>query len=64
LHWRSASLRRVNAADRLIGDQIIGYSNHYQGNQSSAWRHLARDITNDDAPTNSGSRIVRFHFDQ
>jgi predicted ATPase len=51
-------------ADRLIGDQMIGHSCHYRGNQSSARRHLERVIANHDTAAGSGSRIVRFHFDQ
>ena len=33
-------------ADRLIGDQMIGYSCHYRGDQSSARRHLEHVIAN------------------
>jgi predicted ATPase len=51
-------------ADRLIGDQMIGYSCHYRGDQSGARRHLEHVIANHDATADSGSRIVRFHFDQ
>ena len=51
-------------ADRLIGDQMVGYSFHYRGDQRCARYHLERVIAHHDAGTDPGSRIVRFHFDQ
>jgi predicted ATPase/DNA-binding winged helix-turn-helix (wHTH) protein len=48
-------------ADRLIGDQMIGFSLHWQGDQSRARRHLERVIANKDA---AADRINRFHVDQ
>ncbi len=48
-------------ADRLIGDQMIGFSLHWQGDQSRARRHLERVIANKDV---AADRINRFHVDQ
>ncbi len=50
-------------ADRLISDQMIGFSYHFQGNQRSARRHLERVIANDATP-DPGYRIIRFDLDQ
>jgi len=51
-------------ADRLVGDQMIGNSYHFQGNQGSARRHLERVIANLEAVADPGSRIIRFQVDQ
>ena len=51
-------------ADRLVGDQMIGNSYHFQGNQGSARLHLEHVIANHEATADSGSRIIRFQVDQ
>jgi predicted ATPase len=49
-------------ADRRVGDQMIGYSYHFRGNQSSARRHLERAMADDAAP-DPGHRLMRFYLD-
>jgi predicted ATPase/DNA-binding winged helix-turn-helix (wHTH) protein len=51
-------------ADRLVGDQMIGNSYHFQGNQGSARQHLERVVANLEAVADPGSRIIRFQVDQ
>jgi predicted ATPase len=48
-------------ADRLIGNQMIGYSSHFRGNQSNARRNLEQVVANKDV---AADRIMRFHLDQ
>ena len=50
-------------ADRLLGERMVGVSQHYLGNQVMARRHIEHVIT-DDLIHESGSRIVRFQIDQ
>jgi tetratricopeptide (TPR) repeat protein len=38
---------RSDPGDRLIGERLIGVSQHYLGNQESARRHLERVLVND-----------------
>ncbi|MEJ0015516.1 MAG: winged helix-turn-helix domain-containing protein [Acetobacteraceae bacterium] len=51
-------------ADRLTGDQMTGHSQHLQGDQIGARRHLERVIANSQAIAVSGPRMIRFHLDQ
>jgi predicted ATPase/DNA-binding winged helix-turn-helix (wHTH) protein len=51
----------TSPADRLMGDQMMGFSLHWQGDQRGARVHLERVIANTDS---AASRINRFHVDQ
>ena len=51
-------------SDRLVGDQMIGNSYHFQGDQRRARYHLERVGANLQATADSGSRIIRFQVDQ
>jgi predicted ATPase/DNA-binding winged helix-turn-helix (wHTH) protein len=53
---------RPDPSDRLIGERLIGVSQHYLGNQSSARGHLERVL--DHASPVRRSHIIRFQIDQ
>jgi predicted ATPase/DNA-binding winged helix-turn-helix (wHTH) protein len=55
--------KRPDPNDRLIGERMIGTSQHYLGDLLSARRHLERVLAHDVAPTQK-SQIVRFRVDQ
>jgi predicted ATPase/DNA-binding winged helix-turn-helix (wHTH) protein len=50
-------------ADQLIGDRLIGVSQHYLGDQPSARRHIERMLKHYVAPIQR-SHIIRFQTDQ
>ena len=50
-------------ADRLISDQMLGYSYHFLGDQGSARRYLEHVVAKYDAAIGSESRIIRFQID-
>jgi len=54
--------RRPGGVDRLIGEQMIGMSQHYLGDQTAARRHLERVITDFVAP-NRVLNIGRYQID-
>jgi predicted ATPase len=54
---------RSDPNDRLIGERMIGTSQHYLGNLLSARRHLERVLAHDVAPAQKW-QIVRFNIDQ
>jgi predicted ATPase/DNA-binding winged helix-turn-helix (wHTH) protein len=55
--------KRSDPSDRLIGEQMIGTSQHYLGDLLSARRHIERVFAPDVAPAQK-SHIVRFKVDQ
>jgi predicted ATPase/DNA-binding winged helix-turn-helix (wHTH) protein len=55
--------KRPDPNDRLIGEQIIGASQHYLGDLFSARGHLERVVAHYVAPAQK-SEIVRFRVDQ
>jgi predicted ATPase len=54
---------RTDAADRLIGDRLIGVTQHYLGDQPSARRHIERMLAHDVAPAQK-SHSIEFQIDQ
>jgi hypothetical protein len=59
--WSLAATRR-DPTDRLIGEHMIGVSQHLMGDQPSARRHLEHVLTSYIAP-DYGSHITRFLID-
>jgi predicted ATPase len=53
---------RSDPNDRLIGERLIGVSQHYLGDQKSARRHLERVLA-DYVTSDHNSHIVRFQHD-
>jgi predicted ATPase len=53
---------RADPEDRLIGDRLIGVSEHHLGDQPSARRHLERVLAHY-APVH-GSHVILFQIDQ
>jgi hypothetical protein len=49
--------------DRPVGEQMIGVSQQYLGDQSSARRHIERALTHY-LTSDHGSAVIRFVFDQ
>jgi len=54
--------RRPDGVDRLIGEQMIGMSEHYLGDQTAARRHLERVCTDFVAPVRN-LNIGRYQID-
>jgi hypothetical protein len=52
---------RSDPDDRLIGEQLIGVSQHYLGDQKSARRHLERVLADDDILHRR--HVIRFQVD-
>jgi hypothetical protein len=61
--FSSLAADRSDPGDRLIGDRLIGISQHYLGEQFSARRYLERMLT-PYLPFQHRSHIVRFQLDQ
>jgi predicted ATPase/DNA-binding winged helix-turn-helix (wHTH) protein len=55
--------KQSDPSDRLIGEQMIGTSQHYMGDLLSARRHIERVLAHDVTPAQK-SHIVRFEVDQ
>jgi predicted ATPase len=55
--------KRPEANDRLIGERLIGVSQHYLGNQPSARRHLEHMLAHY-VPLAQNSHIIPFALDQ
>src|SRR5580704_7379213 len=47
----------------IVGERLIGASQHLLGDQPSAWRHIERALEDDVAPDHR-SDIIRFEMDQ
>ena len=54
--------KRPDPNDRLVGEQMIGISQHYLGDQASAQRHLERVLADYNIPVQR-SHIIRFEID-
>jgi predicted ATPase/DNA-binding winged helix-turn-helix (wHTH) protein len=54
--------KRPDQNDWLVGEQMIGISQHYLGDHASAQRHLERVLADDNIPVQR-SHIVRFEID-
>ena len=54
---------RSDPHDRLVGERLIGASQHLLGDQPGAWRHIERALADDVAPDHR-SDIIRFEMDQ
>jgi predicted ATPase/DNA-binding winged helix-turn-helix (wHTH) protein len=50
-------------ADKLVGDLMIGISQHYVGDQADARRHIARMLDSYPNPA-PASHTIRFHYEQ
>jgi predicted ATPase/DNA-binding winged helix-turn-helix (wHTH) protein len=50
--------------DRLIGDVLVGVSEHFLGDQTSARAHIERMLANFSAPDHRSHSYARFQFDQ
>jgi predicted ATPase/DNA-binding winged helix-turn-helix (wHTH) protein len=61
--FSSLAADRSDSGDRLIGDRLIGISQHYLGEQFSARRYLERVLAHH-LPFQHRSHIVRFQLDQ
>jgi predicted ATPase/DNA-binding winged helix-turn-helix (wHTH) protein len=61
--FHALAAQRSDPNDRLIGEQLIGASQHYLGDQLSARRHIERVLAHYLTPTQK-SQIVRFRVDQ
>jgi len=61
--FSSLAAQRSGPNDRLIGDRLIGVSQHYLGDQASARRHLEPVLAHFLTPEHR-SHIVRFQLDQ
>ncbi len=61
--FHALASQRSDPNDRLIGERMIGTSQYYLGNLSSARRHLERVLAHDVAPAQKW-QIVRFNIDQ
>jgi len=61
--FHALAAKRSEPNDRLIGEQMIGTSEHYLGDQPSARRHIERVLAHYVAPARK-SQIVRFRVDQ
>lgn len=55
--------KRPDPSDRLIGERMIGVSQHLLGDQASARRHIEHMLAHYVTPVHS-TNIVRFQFDQ
>jgi predicted ATPase len=53
----------TDPADQLIGDRMIGATQHCRGDQPSARHHIERMLTRYTAPDHR-SHVIRFHTDQ
>jgi tetratricopeptide (TPR) repeat protein len=60
--FRALAAKRHDRLDRLIGEQMIGMSQHYLGDQAVARRHLERVIADYVAPEKI-SNIGRYQID-
>jgi len=60
--FSALAANRADALDRLIGEQMIGMSQHYLGDQAAARRHIERVISDYAAPE-SISHIGRYQID-
>jgi predicted ATPase/DNA-binding winged helix-turn-helix (wHTH) protein len=54
--------KRPDPNDRLVGEQMIGISQHYLGDQANAQRHLERVLGDYNIPVQR-SQIIRFEID-
>src|SRR3984893_1144731 len=61
--FHTLAAKRSDPNDRLIGERMIGTSQHYMGDLLSARRHLERVLAHYVAPAEN-SQIVRFEVDQ
>ena len=61
--FHALAAKRSDPNDRLIGERMIGVSQHYLGDQPSARRHLERVLADYVAPAQR-SHIIRFQIDQ
>ena len=48
--------------DRLVGEEMTGISQHYLGDQASAWRHFECVLAYDITPVQRWSHITRFEI--
>jgi predicted ATPase len=60
--FHTLASNRSDPNDRLIGDRLIGVSQHFLGDQPSARRHLEHMLA-DYVPRARESEIIRFLFD-
>jgi predicted ATPase len=61
--FRTLAANRSDPNDRLVGDRLLGVSEHLLGDQASARRHLEHMLAHYVPPAQK-SHIIRFQFDQ
>jgi hypothetical protein len=61
--FHTLAAKRSDPNDRLIGERMIGASQHYLGDLVSARRHLERVLAHEVAPAQK-SQILRFRVDR
>jgi predicted ATPase len=60
--FSALTAKRPDSNDRLVGEQMIGISQHYLGDQASARHHLERVLADYMTPVQR-SHIIRFEID-
>jgi hypothetical protein len=60
--FHTLSAKQSDPNDRLIGEQLVGVSQHYLGDLPSARAHFERVLAHYDAPAHKS--LVRFRVDQ
>jgi predicted ATPase len=60
----SVAEQQPDKNDRLIGDGLVGLSEHFLGDQTSARAHIERMLVNCPAPDHGSRSYAKFQFDQ
>jgi predicted ATPase/DNA-binding winged helix-turn-helix (wHTH) protein len=61
--FSTLALEHADPATLPIADRVIGMSHHYLGDQTNAWRHIERMLS-DDVDPQPRAPLIRFWFDQ
>lgn len=61
--FRAAASRSAGMVDPLVGDRMVGYTQHYLGDQPAAKRHIEAMLAGYVTPRQDG-QTLRFQFDQ